>query len=196
MYIPWGTTENVSINHCSRAETSGWHFYLFPSRVSPCSWRCPFHFDWMAHLSCSLPSPEGYATVPSTTFTSVPWVLLLLSSWEGRHLAFVSSFLETCQVERSCLLEQWWRHSVFLQGPELGFERCETAEHYLNALPKKYKTRRNSPSIDARSKTSIPVTTVAWKFLSWLLYISSSFHCVELENLCVSLMSGSLGIFK
>lgn len=114
----------------------------------------------------------------------------------GRHLAFVSSFLETCQVELSCLLEQWLGHSVFLQGPELGFERCETAEHYLNALPKKYKTRRNSPSIDPRSKTSIPVTTVAWKFLSWFLYISSSFHCVELENLRVSLISGSLGIFK
>ena len=114
----------------------------------------------------------------------------------GRHLAFVSSFLETCQVELSCLLEQWWRHSVLLQGPELGFERCETAEHYLNALPKEYKIRQNSPSVDARSKTSIPVTTVAWKFLSWLSDISSSFHCVELENLCVSLMSGSLGIFK
>lgn len=84
----------------------------------------------------------------------------------GRHLAFVSSFLETCQVELSCLLEQWWRHSVLLQGPELGFERCETAEHYLNALPKEYKIRQNSPSVDARSKTSIPVTTVAWKFLS------------------------------
>lgn len=114
----------------------------------------------------------------------------------GRHLAFVNSFLETCQVELNCLLEQWWRHSVFLQGPESGIERCKTAERYLNALPKKYKARQNSPSTEARSKTSIPGTTVALKFLSWLSYISSSFHCVELKDLCISLMSGSLGISK
>ena len=114
----------------------------------------------------------------------------------GRHLAFVNSFLETCQVELNCLLKQWWRHSVFLQGPESGIERCKTAERYLNALPKKYKAIQNSPLTEARSKTSIPGTTVAWKFLSWLSYVSSSFHCVELKNLCISLMSGSLGISK